>query len=643
MCYALIGDARYHSIFGGTRVYRTPCSAECPANVDIPSYLSRIREGNLVEAAKILLETNPLPAITGRVCPHFCESDCNRDSYDDSVSIRCIERFMGDYILENQDVMGKSPQTESKKHIAIIGSGPTGLSAAYYLRRTGHAVTIFEKMEKPGGLLIYGIPPYRLPKDVVTKQIEALQRMGIHLKLNVKVGKDIKLDELARSFNAVFLACGAWKERRSGIKGEQLIMSGMEFLRNSNIGVRKVPGKKIAVIGGGNVAVDVARTLIRLGAEPVVIYRRGRGEMPALKEEVDKVEQEGVKIEFLTLPIEALKKDDKIALKCTKMELGPLDDTGRPQPVPIKGSEFTTEFDAAMEALGEAPDLSILPEEFLNDIERLKVKPSAYSLGDNVFAGGDFVNGPSTVVEAITAGREATTRINQYLGYAKKQRKGKNSKSEKFNSSYLQRTSRVATPELPTAERIKSLDAEDISTLDLSAIETEANRCFNCSCVAVNSSDMAPALIAMAAKIKTTKRIIEAKKFFTVEGDKTTVLEDGEIVVEIEIPTPSSRTKCKFIKSALRKSIDFPIVNCAAAIECENGLVNSARICLNAVYNMPYRAAKAEDYIKGKSINESTAEAAANKVTADTFPLLNNGYKIQIARALIKRAILACG
>ncbi len=639
-CYALTGDARYHSIFGGTRVYRTPCSAECPANVEIPDYLSQIREGNLVEAAKILLEANPLPAITGRVCPHFCENDCNRDSYDDPVSIRCIERFMGDYILENSDVMVEPPQTESKKHIAIIGSGPTGLSAAYYLRRTGHAVTIFENMEKPGGLLTYGIPPYRLPKDVINKQIEVLQKTGIQLKLNAK---DIKVDELAKSFNAVFLACGAWKERRSGIKGEQFMMSGMEFLRNSNTGIRKVPGKKIAVTGGGNVAVDVARTLLRLGAEPEVLYRRGRGEMPALKEEVEKAEQEGVKIQFLTLPVEASRNDGKIALTCTKMELGPLDETGRPHPIPIKGSEFTTEFDAAIEALGEEPDLSIVPEGLRNGLERLKAEPSTYSLGDNFFAGGDFIKGPSTVVEAMTAGREAASCINQYLGNAKKQSGGKNIKSEKFNSAYLQRINRVATPELPTAERIKSLDTEDINGLDMNAVETEANRCFNCSCVAVNSSDMAPALIAMDAKIKTTKRIIEAGKFFTVEGDKTTVLEDDEIVVEIEVPAPSSGTKCKFIKSAIRKSIDFPLVSCAAAIDCENGLVKSARISLNAVYNTPYRAAKAETYIKGKSINEPTAETAANKVTADAFPLLNNRYKIQIARALIKRAILACG
>jgi NADPH-dependent glutamate synthase beta subunit-like oxidoreductase/CO/xanthine dehydrogenase FAD-binding subunit len=609
--------------------------------------LALIQEGKLAEAARILLEANPIPAITGRVCPHYCESKCNRNDYDESVSIKCIERFLGDYILENPEVIVKMTRTGTKKKVAIIGSGPAGLAAAFYLRRLGYEVTIYENMARPGGLLTYGIPPFRLPKDVVNKQIEALQKMGIQLQLNTKVGKEVKIDKLTKSYDAVFLACGAWKERSSGIKGEQLIMSGAEFLRNSNIGNRKIPGKKVAVMGGGNVAIDVARTLLRLKADPVIIYRRSRAEMPALKEEVEKTEEEGIKIHFLTLPIEASKKDGKIALKCTKMKLGPPDESGRPRPEPIKDSEFTSEFDAVMEAYGEEPDYSIVPRELLNEKGRLKADVAKYALGDNIFAGGDFVSGPSTVVEAITAGREAACSIDQYLGGKKKPGKEKGSHGqkspEKFNSLCLEKTKRVIATELLANQRVQSLDVEDISGVEKSSVEAEAKRCFNCGCVAVNPSDIAPALIALNARIVTSRRTIDAEKFWaTGEVVKSTVLENDEIITEIQIPEPPTGVKSTFVKFSLRKSIDFPIVNCAAAIESKGGIVKHARICLNSVYSQPYRVIKAEGLIEGKTINEAIVETAGDAAVAGSIALPYNKYKIQIAKAMVKRAILAC-
>ncbi|MBA7616629.1 Ferredoxin--NADP reductase [subsurface metagenome] len=643
-CYAMTGEGRYHSIFGAVRVVSTPCSSDCPAGVNIPSYLSKIRDGDLVEAAKILLNSNPLPSITGRVCPHFCEGECNRGEFDEPIAIRPVERAIGDYILENATQIIKGPEVDTEKSVAIVGSGPAGLSAAYYLRTFGYHVTVFESMEEPGGLLTYGIPPYRLPKDVVRRQVKALEGAGIQFKLGVNIGKDTSVEELIKSFDAVFLACGAWRERPSGVKGEKLMMSGLEFLRNSNLGVRGVPGKKVAVIGGGNVALDVARTLLRMGAEPVVVYRRSEAEMPAVKEEVNKAKEEGIRFEFLTQPVEAQEKDRKIALECVRMRLGPLDKTGRPEPVPIEGSEFTTDFDAVIKAIGEEPDTSTIPGEFLDEKGRLKVDTLTYSLGKNIFAGGDFVTGPATVVAAIASGRKAASFIDQYLGGKGKQYNdnGAGKLPEKFNSSYLKKTSRVNIPELPVIKRVKSVDIEDVGSLGLSEIETEANRCFNCGCVAVNSSDMAPALIALNARIKTTKRAIDAEKFFAAEVEKTTILADDEIVTEIQVPTPNAGTKSKYIKFALRKSIDFPIVNCAVAIESEGGVVKAARICLNAVYNNPYKATKAEESILGKSIDESLAEAAANAAIMGVCPLAESRHKVQIAKALVKRAILAC-
>jgi len=311
----------------------------------------------------------------------------------------------------------------------------------------------------------------------------------------------------------------------------------------------------------------------------------------------------------------------------------------------VEGSEFSAEFDAAVTAIGEEADTSIVPDEFLDETGRLKVDDSGHYLGKNLFAGGNFVTGPSTVVEAIAAGRQAADSIDRYLGGAGIQPEEDREAPEltaRFNSLYLRKTDRINTPELPVAERIKSIDIEDTRGLDLSEVEEEANRCFNCGRVAVNSSDMAPALIALGAKIRTSRSVIEAEDFFAVDGNKTTVLDDDEIVTEIEVPTPGAGTRSSFIKFAIRKSIDFPIVNCAAVIESGGGVVRKARICLNSVYNMPYRATGAEDYISGKKIDNSGAEAAAEAAMMDVCPLTDNKYKIQIAKTLVKRAILAC-
>ncbi len=649
VCYAMFGENRdLHSIFGGVRIGSPPCSSNCPAGTDIASYLSRIRDGELVEACRILLDYNPLAAITGRVCPHFCESKCNRGELDEPISVRSIERFLGDYVVENAGEFIKPPEVESKKKVAIIGAGPAGVSAAYYLRRSGHRVTVFEKMEEPGGWLTYGIAPYRLPKSVVKRQISALEKSGIQFRLKVGVGEDMAIEELMAKFDAVFLACGAQKERTLGIGGEELIISGLDFLRRFNQGVREAPGRKVAVIGGGNSSLEVARVLLRMGAGPVIVYRRSEAEMPAMREEIEKAREEGLKFEFLALPLEVFEEEGKIVLKCVRAMLQDLDDTGRPRPVPVKGTEFTTEFDAVIKAIGADQDTSHVPPEFLDKDggDRLKIDVSKCFLGKNLFAGGDFVTGQATVVEAIAGGRRAAVSIDRYLeGKATQvqdsQRETKRP-PERFNSACLKKMARVRVPELSLSERMKGMDIEDILDPAFDDTQMEANRCLNCGCVAVNSSDIAPALIALDAKIQTTERVIKAREFFEAGVEKTTVLDDDEIVTEIQVPRPGEGTRSSFIKFAPRKSIDFPIVNCATAVEIKDGVVRKARICLNAVYNHPYRVAKAEESIAGKPIDESTAESAANAAVTGACPLAKNAYKIQISKALVKRTLLAC-
>lgn len=641
ICYAIAQEDRYHSIFGATNVGNTPCTSDCPDDVDIPSYMEKLRDGDMTGAAEILLSFNPIPAITGRVCPRFCERECNRGRLDGAISIGAVERVLGDYILDNAAKLVQAPKPGAKT-VAVVGSGPAGLSAAYYLMKAGHRVTVLDQMEEAGGLLTYGIPSYRLPRTVIKNQVKVLVDAGIKFQLKTTLGKDTTVDELAKCFDAVFIACGAWKEKAAGVTGEEAMTSGLEFLREVNKGVNGFTGKKVAVIGGGNVAIDVARTLLRLEAEPVIIYRRTEAEMPAIREEIDRAKEERIRIEFLTLPTEATKKCNKVALKCMRMKLGAPDESGRPRPLPIEGSEFIMEFDAVMKAIGERADTSCIPAEFVDKLGSLEIDDTTCSLGKNVFAGGDFVTGPATVVAAIAAGRKAAGYIDQHLDGRGKEERGTNGSLKRFNIDYLKETDRVQLPVLSMSERIKSLDIEDVDTIGAKGARKEANRCLNCGCVAVNPSDVAPALIALNAKIKTTKRVIEADAFFMVDRDRTTVLDDDEIVTEIQVPRPTAGTKSRFIKFALRKSIDFPIVNCAVAVEVAGDSVRSARICLNSVYGNPYRATRAEESIIGKEIDTPTAEAAGDAAVMDVCPALKSKYKIPIARTLVKRALLAC-
>ncbi len=518
-------------------------------------------------------------------------------------------------------------------------------------------------MPEAGGLLNYGIPPYRLPRDLLRTQIGAIGAEGVQFVLGTEVDA-AKFAELQRDFDAVFVGTGAWQATGTGIEGEQCLTSGTEFLRSQNLEAAEMAGKKVVIIGGGNTAIDVARSLLRLGAEPTIMYRRTRAEMPAIADDVKKAEEEGVTFEFLTTPVAAEEEAGEVELTCCRMELGDLDASGRPRPVKVEGSEFALQCDAVMTAIVEKPDYSFLPSASVDEKGRLKIDAASHRVGStsggagggaSVYAGGDFVTGPATVAEAINAGHEAARAINTLLmgegGALPGETPDGRPEAEAavctigqdFHASCLQPSDRVEVPELSLTERLRSLTAEETGTLNTAAVKTEADRCFNCGCVAVNSSDLAPALVALGAQIKTSRRTIAAEDFFSAGVNTSTVLTDGEMVLEVQIPEPAAGSRSAFIKFAIRKSIDFPVVNCAAALEFEGGVVKSARICLNSVYALPLRVTAAERYLAGKKIDEAAAEAAADAAVEGAFPLPGNRYKMQIARTLVKRAILACG
>lgn len=642
-CNAMFGENQYHSIFGGARIVAPPCSSECPSKIDIPSYMSRIRGGGLAEAAKILLDCNPMPAITGRVCPHFCEAMCNRSEFDESVFVRGIERFMGDYILENSSEIIKTPARNNGKSVAIIGSGPAGLSAAYYLRKTGHQVTVFDKMPEAGGMLTYGIPAYRLPRDVIRGQVAILQDMGIQFKLKVHVGSDVALESLNREFDSLFLASGAWRQRTLGIEKEELLMSGLDFLTKVNLGLRKAPGRKVLVIGGGNVAVDVATTALRLGSEQVTMAcLESREEMPAIPEDVERAIDEGIIVMPSWGPYGVLETAGRISgmelVRCTSV----FDDRGYFRPTFDLNARETVEADQIILAIGQVPDLSYADRSLKTDRGLIVVDKDTQATNiPGVFAGGDTTGGTASVIEAIAAGRRAAASISSYLtgGAVNEGRSERPRLLLDFNGDNLKKTQRAKMAELAPSER--GIDVEDARGLDPDLVDIEANRCLNCGCLAVNASDLAPALVALDARIKTTKRILDAEDFFDAGPLRSTVLDVDELVTEIEVPTPMPRTTQTFLKFRIRNSIDFPIVSVASAISMDGDRVTDARIVLGAVAPVPLRAREAEGFLRGKVPTEEIAETAAAVAVNETNPLSKNKYKIQVARTLVKRAILA--
>jgi NADPH-dependent glutamate synthase beta subunit-like oxidoreductase/CO/xanthine dehydrogenase FAD-binding subunit len=649
-CNAVLGDNRHHSLFGAARTGDPGCRSGCPAGVAIPAYLELIRTGHMEEAARLVLENNPLPAVTGRVCPHFCEQGCNRSLLDTAVSTRSVERFIGDLVLGRAGSFYAAPRKGTGKEAAVVGAGPAGLAAAFFLRRAGHDVTVFDDHPEAGGMLRYCLPAYRMPGDVLDRQVAALEGMGIRFALGTAVGRGkVTLAALRRDFDAVFLATGTWESRKLGLENEGLLGSGLAFLSDIRNGRTPRVGKRVLVIGGGSVAVDVAVSARRLGAAEVTMAcLEARDRMPAFAEDLELAVEEGIRFLPSWGPRRVLSRGGEVhgmeLVRCTSV----LDAEGRFRPSFDPGSVMTAEADQVLVAIGQAVDLSYAgaslttPRGLLSADEGTQATPLA-----GVYAGGDAVSGVGTVTGAIAAGRRAALAMNAELsGRAPKpgaaarggKPRGAPSETVAVNAAALTPRARAKADVLPVP--VRAIDREDAATLDLRAVENEAGRCINCGCVAVHASDMGPALVALDARIRTDRRTIRAEEFFAARIASCTVLEPGELVMEILLPPPPADCVQRYLKFRVRNAIDFPIVSVACRLSLKEGRVADARISLGAVAAAPLRAREAEAFLAGREIDEETAEAAGSLAVRGAVALPCNGHKAQILRTLVKRAIL---
>ena len=411
------------------------CVKGCPVAIDIPGFIQQVKEGNIEEAYRIISESSALPAVCGRVCPQEsqCEGKCIRGIQGDPISIGKLERFVADWAREN-NIKPQGATEKKGKKVAVIGSGPAGLTCAGDLAKMGYDVTIFEALHEAGGVLVYGIPEFRLPKKtVVAKEIENVKALGVKIETNVVIGKSTTIDELMEEegFSAVFIGSGAGLPKFMGIPGENSngVFSANEYLtrnnlmksfdKNSNTPI--MHGKKVAVVGGGNVAMDAARTALRLGAEVHIVYRRSEEELPARVEEVHHAKEEGIIFDLLTNPIEIL-ADEKgwvTGMKCIKMELGEPDESGRRRPVEVAGSEFVMELDTVIMSLGTSPNPLISSTTEGLEVNKWKCIVADENNGkttkEGVYAGGDAVTGAATVILAMGAGKAAAKGIDEYL------------------------------------------------------------------------------------------------------------------------------------------------------------------------------------------------------------------------------------
>jgi NADPH-dependent glutamate synthase beta subunit-like oxidoreductase len=436
------------------------------------------------EAFYIFLDTTPFPSVCGRVCPHPCETECNRTEKDGAVGINGIERFIGDFGLEKDLKPKKLTDEVRPERIAVVGSGPGGLSAAYQLARRGYSVTVFEAFPKSGGMLRYGIPDYRLPQPILDAEINRILALGVELRLNTAVGADISLEDLREEYKAIFVAIGAHKGIELRIEGEDApnVFTGTEFLHRTNIGEKIEIGDRVVVIGGGDTAVDAARVSRRLGANVTIVYRRTRKEMPAIAEEIDAADQEGVAIHYLAAPLEIYEENGTaVGMRCQRMELGEPDSSGRRRPVPIEGDTFDLDFTCLIAAVSQAPDFAGF-ESLIEGKDWIKVDERFKTKVDAVYAGGDNTN-LGLVIDAIAHGRTAALAIDELLTGNQPPEANQQIdiiRSGKIQPGYYQERQRVTRRALSVDERLRDMVAEIVTTFSGEEAIHEAERCMSC-------------------------------------------------------------------------------------------------------------------------------------------------------------------
>jgi NADH-quinone oxidoreductase subunit F len=476
-------------------MFKSPCQHTCPIEMDIPSYIALVRAGRFEDAYRILLQTNPFPSVCGRVCDHKCQSKCRRGNLDESLAIKFLKRFITDNAPRPK--IDPVPVTRKEK-IAVVGAGPAGLTTARDLALRGYKVTVFEELGKAGGMLYWGIPAYRLPRNILEREIDDIKSLGVEIRLNTRVGRDVSFAQLEKDFDYVYLAVGAHKSQKMGVPGEDLknVYGGVEFLRDFNANEEKwlkgekTLGEKVAVIGGGNSAIDAARVALRLGADVTILYRRLRPDMPAAEEEIKAAEDEGIKIEYLVAPLKIEGAKGKVSsISCQRMKLGDFDSSGRKKPMAIAGSEFTLPVDVVIAAIGQVPDMS-----FIDQQSGVKVNKWDYFVVDNVyksrtpnpryFAGGDSVTGPDTVIGAVAAGHQAADDIDSAIRKSNGEPAYEKPATEKIEVPLVIDEETIECPQLAMPEMESALRKTGFAEVELGftaedAIK-EACRCLRC-------------------------------------------------------------------------------------------------------------------------------------------------------------------